>query len=86
MDSTTNDIRNNLGNVKENVKQGANSIRQSVEQEIDAAGWQERYEELRERAATAVDASQDFVKAHPYYTILGAATVGFVAGMLLRRK
>ena len=84
METPTNDIRSNLGNIKENVIQGANSLKENVE--TVATDWQARYEDLRDRTVSAVDASEDFVKAHPFYTVLGAATVGFVAGMLLRRK
>lgn len=86
METTPNDFRKDLGTIKENVRQGANSIRQNVEEQIENSGWQERYEDLRERASQAMEASEDFVKEHPYYTLLGAAAIGFVAGMLLRRK
>ena len=80
------DFRNDLGTIKDNVKKGANSLKQNVQQEIEATDWQARYEDISERARQAADVSTDFVKAHPFYTLLGAATVGFVAGMLLRRK
>lgn len=86
METSPNEFRKDLGTIKENVRQGANSLRQNVEQQIENSGWQERYEDLRERASQAMEASEDFVKEHPYYTLLGAATIGFVAGMLLRHK
>ncbi|KYG64937.1 hypothetical protein AZI86_12120 [Bdellovibrio bacteriovorus] len=86
METTSNEFKKELGNIKDNVRQGANSIRQNVEQQIENSNWQERYEELRKRAGEAVEASEDFVKEHPYYTLLGAAAVGFLAGMILRRK
>lgn len=86
MEPNTSEFKKELGNIKENVRQGASSIRHNVEQQIENANWQERYEDLRKRAGEAVDASEDFVKDHPYYTLLGAAAIGFVAGMLLRRK
>lgn len=86
METTSNEFKKELGNIKENVRQGANSIRHNVEQQIEDSNWQERYEDLRKRAGEAVEASEDFVKEHPYYTLLGAAAIGFVAGMILRRK
>lgn len=86
METTSNEFKKELGNIKDNVRQGANSIRQNVEQQIENSNWQERYEDLRKRAGEAVEASEDFVKEHPYYTLLGAAAVGFLAGMILRRK
>lgn len=86
METSPNDFRKDLGTIKENVRQGANSIRQNVEEQIEATDWQARYEDLRERASSALEASEDFVKEHPYYTLLGAAAIGFAAGMLLRRR
>lgn len=73
------DTTPNLGNMKENIKQG-------VKHEMDKGVWQDRYNAVQDKARQAVDASEEFVKIHPFYTILGAATVGFVAGMLLRRR
>lgn len=70
METTPNDFRANLGHIKESVKKNAKS----------------EYQALQDKTRQAVDASEEFVKAHPFYTILGAATVGFVAGMLIRRN
>lgn len=79
METTPNDFRSNLGNIKESVKQG-------VKQELQHSGLEDRYHAIQGKAREAVDASEEFVKAHPFYTVLGAATVGFVAGMLIRRN
>lgn len=86
METTSNELKKEFGNIKENVRKGASNIRENVEQQIEDSNWQERYEDLRKRAGQAVEASEDFVKEHPYYTLLGAAAVGFLAGMILRRK
>ncbi|KYG60339.1 YqjD family protein [Bdellovibrio bacteriovorus] len=79
METTPNDFRSNLGNIKENVKQG-------VKQELDKSGWTDTYNMAQDRAREAMDASEEFVKAHPFYTVLGAAAVGLVAGLLIRRR
>nr|WP_295900911.1 hypothetical protein [uncultured Bdellovibrio sp.] len=79
METTPNDFKNSIGNIKENVKKG-------VKQELQSSGWEDRYHAVQDKEREAMDVSEDFVKAHPYYTILGAATVGFVAGMLIRRN
>lgn len=79
METTPNDFRSNLGTMKDNVKK-------NLKQELDDRGWTDRYHNLQESARDAMDASEDFVKEHPYYTVLGAAAVGFIAGMLLRRR
>lgn len=86
METTPNEFRKDLGNVKDTVRQSASGIRQNIEQQLENSGWQERYEDLRSRANQAVEASEDFVKQHPYYTLIGAAAVGFVAAMILRRR
>lgn len=44
------------------------------------------YQTLRKRADTALHASESYAKDHPFRTILGAAAVGFVAGMLIRNS
>lgn len=79
METTPNDFRNNLGDIKESVKK-------NVKQELHKRGWDDRYHAVQDKARVAIDTSEEFVKTHPYYTILGAAAVGFVAGMLIRRN
>lgn len=79
MSASTNDLRNSLSNIKENVSR-------SVKQELHSSGIEDRYHAVQNKAREAVDASEEFVKSHPFYTILGAATVGFVAGVLVRRN
>ncbi|MGZ3773932.1 MAG: DUF883 family protein [Pseudobdellovibrionaceae bacterium] len=69
----------NIGNMKENIKKG-------VKHELDSGVWQDRYKTVQKKALQAVDTSEDYIKDHPFYSILGAATVGFVAAMLFRRK
>ena len=61
-------------------------LREGSSQVHSEGPWTERYQTVRAKAQEAVDASEDFVKTHPFYTVLGAATVGFVAGMLIRRN
>lgn len=86
METTPNDLKNGLGTMKDNVRQGANSMKQSVQNKIEDASWKNQYEAIQDRTREAVEASSDFVKAHPYYSILGAAAVGITVGMLLRRR
>lgn len=88
MEPTPNDFKRDLGSIKENLKSGAENVRKNVKQGIEETNWREKYEDLQEqiqsRASDAVDASEDFIKEHPFYTVLGAAAVGLVAGLLLR--
>lgn len=64
----------------------ASEIKENVAHEFNRSGLRERYDAVEARVRDGVDASEEFVREHPFYTILGAATVGFVAGVLLRRK
>lgn len=75
METTTGEIRKKMGDIKENV---AHSLERSA--------WSDRYHAVESKVREGVDASEEFVKAHPFYTILGAAAVGFVAGALINRK
>lgn len=75
METTPTDARSTMGSIKDNVKQ-----------ELRRSGWEDRYHTAQAKAREAVDASEEFVKDHPFYTVLGAATVGFVAGILMRRR
>ncbi|MBV2169165.1 MAG: DUF883 family protein [Bdellovibrio sp.] len=81
MESPSSEFRAELGNIKESVKHGAEAAKRDL-----SRTWNDRYHAVQDRTREAVDASEEFVKAHPFYTVLGAATVGFVAGMLIRRK
>ncbi|MGZ3772662.1 MAG: DUF883 family protein [Pseudobdellovibrionaceae bacterium] len=60
--------------------------RQGNRQESDKGVWTEGYEAVQHKARQVTDASEEFIRAHPFYTLLGAATVGFIAGMLIRRR
>ncbi len=46
----------------------------------------DKAKQVQKKAEDAIETSSTFVKDHPLYTVAGAATLGFVAGMLLRRN
>ena len=48
--------------------------------------WGDRYETIKHKAQDAMDTTEDFVKDHPIATVLGACAVGFVAGLIARRR
>lgn len=75
METNPSDFRSNIGSIKENIPSG-----------LRREAWEERYHTAQAKAREAVDASEEFVKSHPFYTVLGAATVGFVAGILMRNR
>ncbi|WII71990.1 hypothetical protein QJS83_16120 [Bdellovibrio sp. 22V] len=79
METTPNDYRSNLGNIKENIKE-------NISQELSRSQWNERFQDLKSKANDAVGASEDMLKSHPFYSVLGAAAIGFVAGLMIRRR
>ena len=44
------------------------------------------YDVAKDRGQAAVDASTDFVKKYPLYTVLGAAAIGYLAGWITTRS
>lgn len=72
---TTGEFRKKVGDIKENI---AHSLERNE--------WSDRVHAVQDGFKHGVEASEDFVKAHPFYTILGAAAVGFVAGAWMNRK
>ena len=46
----------------------------------------EAYSTAQQKALGAKTSSEEFVKAKPIRTVLGAAAIGFAVGMIARRK
>lgn len=81
MEPTPNEFRSSIGtSIGGSLKDSPQQLSQGDNE------WVQRYHTAQAKAREAVGASEEFVKAHPFYTVLGAATVGFVAGMLIRRN
>jgi ElaB/YqjD/DUF883 family membrane-anchored ribosome-binding protein len=94
METTPNELKNTASAAgqyaADKAKQVANKaegVANKVSEGIHKGQMQAEdiYETARDRAVQAVDASSDFVKKYPFYTVAGAAAIGFVAGVLLRR-
>ncbi|HWU44824.1 MAG TPA: hypothetical protein VN132_15335 [Bdellovibrio sp.] len=51
-----------------------------------SASLREAYANVQKRAQEAISSSEDFVKERPLRTVLGAAAVGFLAGVIARRR
>lgn len=74
-----NEVRNSVNDVKDTVKK-------NVKQGMERSGLSEdNFRMVQDRAREAMAVSEDYIKAHPVYTILGAAAVGFILGSVLRR-
>jgi len=63
----------------------AQAISQNVgEQALEAANGY--YQEAQVVWSDAVKSASDYTQKHPYQTILGAACVGLVAGLIFKRQ
>lgn len=88
MAEASREILNDMSNAG---KQAASLGRQAMDKASDklhsrASDWEERYKAVQEKTRQAVDTTTDFVKEHPVSTVLGAAAVGFLAGMIARSR
>ena len=92
MEPTANELKNSASSAGQyagdKAKQVASQVASQVSSKLEKGekGAQEIYEMARERAEDALDISVDFVKRHPFATLAGAAAIGVVAGLLLRRR
>jgi len=85
MEPTTRNIRNEASSLAETAKEKARNLAQGGVSEFrDRA--EDVYHDLQKRAREAADSSEDIIKAHPFYSVLGACAVGFVCGALLGRR
>ena len=80
-----------LNDMSSASKQAASLGKQAVEKASDklqssAADWEERYKAVQQKTRQAMDTTTDFVKEHPFSTVLGAAAVGFLAGIIARSR
>ncbi|MNK07804.1 hypothetical protein D3C87_257240 [compost metagenome] len=88
----TREFRNEIDSATSKASSVANKVADKAQHRISemAGSWggniEDVYHTAQERARQAADASEDFVHKHPFSTVLGAAAVGLVAGLLLRRR
>ena len=75
-----------LNGIKRNTKDLANSVVDTVadKKNLSSTDLKAYYETAKEKASDAVEYSESFVKKYPFYTALGAAAVGFLAGAIIR--
>jgi ElaB/YqjD/DUF883 family membrane-anchored ribosome-binding protein len=91
MEPSTGDLKNaaaSAGNyASEKARQTAQNVSERISDKMDKsqARIEDIYHAARDRAENYYDTSVDFVKKYPISTVAGAAAIGFVAGVLLRR-
>lgn len=93
MEPTQRDLKNGAEKVSQyaadKTRQAGSAIEKtgsSIADQIGSMDLSETYKVVQDKASDALDITVDFVKEHPFYSLLGAATLGFVAGSLLRRQ
>lgn len=91
MEPSASDLKNaaaSAGNYAgDKARQVAHNVSDKVSEKVDKsqARIEDIYSTARDRAEDYLDTSVDFVKKYPVSTVAGAAAIGFIAGMLLRR-
>lgn len=87
MEPTPNELKNAASSAGAYASDKARQVANTVSDKLHKteARAEDIYHAARERAEDAYDNSVDFVKKHPFSTVMGAAAIGFVAGILLRR-
>jgi ElaB/YqjD/DUF883 family membrane-anchored ribosome-binding protein len=93
MEPTQRDLKNGAEKVSQyaadKTRQGAGAIEKagdSISAQIGGVDLSETYKVVQDKASDALDMTTDFIQEHPFYSLLGAAALGFVAGSLLRRQ
>ena len=66
----------------EKLKGGAGQLGKKLDS-IDVGA---KYDMLKNTAESAYESTTEMVKRHPFYFMLGATAVGFVAGSLISRR
>jgi ElaB/YqjD/DUF883 family membrane-anchored ribosome-binding protein len=82
---TTRNIRNEASSIAESAAEKARNLAHGAPQQLQERA-QDLYQDLQKRAKDYTEASEDMIKSHPFYSVLGAVAVGFVCGALLGRR
>ncbi|MGZ3743576.1 MAG: DUF883 family protein [Pseudobdellovibrionaceae bacterium] len=87
MEPTPNELKNEASSVGSYASDKARQMASAVSEKIQQQGLkaEEIYETARDRTEEVLESSADFVKKHPFSTVAGAAAIGFMAGIWLRR-
>lgn len=89
METTGNEMKQKISSAKDAV---ADKVKH-----LDSHAFQDGYHTMESSVRQGItevshtlkegrDISEEFVKTHPFYSVLGAAAVGFIAGSLISRR
>ena len=85
MAETTREVVNDMKSLgKQAIDTGKSAVSEARSEMRSQFG--EAYDTIKGKAQDAFSASADFVREHPFTTVLGACAVGFVAGLIARRS
>ena len=82
--STTSSTSSGLKPSKGSIHQ--QSLKKPFEEIANKVDLKGMWSNVQSGAQKAITSSEDFVKARPLRVVLGAAAVGFLAGMIARRR
>lgn len=87
MEPSTSDLKNAAASAGTYAGDKARQVAKNVSDKLHTteARAEDIYHAAKERAEEYYDNSVDFVKKYPVSTVAGAAAIGFLAGVLLRR-
>lgn len=88
MEPSTSDLKNAAASAGSYAGDKARQVAKNVSDKLHSteSRAEDMYHMARERAEEYYDTSVDFVKKYPVSTVAGAAAIGFIAGILLRRS
>ena len=89
MEPTSNEIKQKISNTKDAVSEKMHKMDHHAFQDgyhAVESSVREGMKEVRASLKEGRDISEEFVKTHPFYSILGAAAVGFIAGSLISKR
>lgn len=82
MDATINEVNKKGKDILDKGYDKGKDVLNSMTDKAQNLDIQSYYETAKAKTQSAVEASEDFVKKYPFYTVLGAAAVGYLAGWM----
>lgn len=85
MDQTMNKVERGISNTTRDVKHAITDVASKIENQIPPM-IEEKFNALKEQTQLALDRTEQLVKKHPFYAILGAAAVGALVASYMSTK
>ena len=86
METNLNNVSNKVAKTVQKGAEKGKDAMNAVSREAQEMRLQSYYDSAKESAQDAIEASEDFVKKYPLYTVAGVAAIGLIAGALIARS